>query len=473
MIIDKREFLLDDTIASISTPLGEGGISIIRMSGKDSMKIAASIFRAGKSTKRGRKKRSFASHKLYYGHIIDNKTGDSVDEVLLAYMKSPKSYTKEDVVEISCHGGMLPSRRILDVVLNEGARLSAPGEFTKRAFLNGRIDLTQAESVIDVIRSKTEKSMLFASQQLNGEFSKEIITLKDELVKIFTYFQAYIDFPEDDTDIEYDSFIPIVDAIMKKVDIFLETYDEGMILRNGIKTAIVGKPNVGKSSLLNVLLKEERAIVTEVPGTTRDTIEEVVNIKGIPLRLIDTAGIRESKCVVESVGINLTKEKIKDADFVFFVVDAHNDVDESDDEIYKLIKKKKILIIVNKIDLVNDLDKLKKSVAARYKGCSIAYISAKKKRAVTELRSLIYEAVMHKKIVEENDRFLINSRHKDILKRTMEYLKQIQSGLSERIFPELICVPLNDALDSLGEVLGETTSDDILNNIFSEFCIGK
>jgi tRNA modification GTPase len=469
---DKRAFLLDDTIASIATPLGEGGISIIRMSGSDSLKIAKRLFRAGKAEKMKALK-SISSHRIYYGHIIDPKSGDVIDEVLLVCMKSPKSYTREDVVEISCHGGMLPSKKVLDTVLNAGARLSAPGEFTKRAFLNGRIDLTQAESVIDVIRAKTEKSMHFASHQLNGDFSGDVVGIRNELIKMLTYFQAYIDFPEEDTDINYKSFKPVLKKVRERVTEFLATYDEGRILRHGISTAIVGKPNVGKSSLLNVLLKEDRAIVTEIPGTTRDTIEEVVNIKGVPLRLIDTAGIRDAKCVIESAGIRMTKDKIKYADFVLFVVDANDPVDDDDMKILKLLRAKKNLIVVNKIDLVKSLPDLKKELKKDFKGSNIAYISAKKKRNIAELKELIFESVMEKRVDQEKETFLINARHKDILQRTLTYIDQIDDGLKQKIFPELICVPITDALDSLGEVLGETTSQDILNNIFSEFCIGK
>jgi len=473
MIIDKREFTLDDTIAGIATPLGEGGISIIRMSGANSLKIAERLFRHGSASVKKSARKKLVSHHVYYGHIIDKKSSAVIDEVLLVYMKAPKSYTREDVVEISCHGGMLPSRRILDAVLREGARLSAPGEFTKRAFLNGRIDLTQAESVIDVIRAKTEKSMLFASHQLNGRFSSEIVGIKDELTKMLTYFQAYIDFPEEDTDIEYKPYITLIHRIKAKISEFLSTYDEGRILRHGISTAIIGKPNVGKSSLLNVLLKEERAIVTDIPGTTRDTIEEVVNINGLPLRLIDTAGIRESKCVIESAGISMTKDKIKYADFVLFVVSAKEGVTDEDMCIYDLIKNKKQLVVVNKIDANKNFDVLQKEMAKKFPDSNIAYISAKNKKNIEQLRDMIFESVLEKKVEQEKEPFLINSRHKDILTRTLADIDSINDGLKNKIFPELICVPITDALASLGEVLGETTSEDILNNIFSEFCIGK
>jgi tRNA modification GTPase len=473
VIRDKREFLLDDTIASISTPLGEGGISIIRISGKDSLKIAKRIFRPGKKASKKKALKALSSHHLYYGRITDPKSGSLIDEALLVYMKSPKSYTKEDIVEINCHGGMLPSRKILDAVLNEGARLAAPGEFTKRAFLNGRIDLTQAESVIDIIRAKTESSMLFAAHQLKGEFSTEIRSIKDELVKALTYFQAYIDFPEEETDIKYEPYIALADGIEAKIRDFLSTYDEGRIFRHGISTAIVGKPNVGKSSLLNVLLKEKRAIVTEIPGTTRDTIEEVVNIRGVPLRLIDTAGIRESKCVIESAGIKKTRDKIMHADFVLFVVDAASGVDDNDNKIFKLLSNKKKLTVVNKIDLADNLDELKTVMERSFGDSNIAYISAKKKRNIKELKNLIFESIIQKKVEREKESFLINSRHKDVLNRTLSFIKKVQSGLKNKIFPELICVHITDALDSLGEVLGETTSEDILNRIFSEFCIGK
>ena len=473
MIKDKREFLLDDTIAAISTPLGEGGISIIRLSGKGSHKIAKRLFRRGKEPKKAAVLKALSPSHLYYGHIIDPKSVSSIDEVLIVYMKTPKSYTREDVVEINCHGGILSSRRILDAVLGEGARLAAPGEFTKRAFLNGRIDLTQAESVIDIIRAKTERSMLFASHQLEGEFSGEIRGIKEELTRMLAYFQAYIDFPEDDTDIKYDDYIPTLDNIKSKIRGFLLTHDEGKIFRYGISTAIVGKPNVGKSSLLNVLLKEERAIVTEIPGTTRDIIEEVVNIKGIPLQLIDTAGIRESKCVIESVGIKKTKEKIKHADFVLFVLDAGSAIDDDDNEIYRLISGKKSLVVVNKIDLARDQEELARSMDAVFSKSNIAYISVKKRKNIDQLRNLIFESVVNKKVEQEKEVFLINSRHKDILKRTHSFVEKIHKGLKNKVFPELVCVHIADALETLGEVLGETTSEDILNMIFREFCIGK
>ncbi len=402
------------------------------------------------------------------------KSGTCIDEVLLVYMKSPRSYTKEDVVEINCHGGMLPSRRILDAALSEGARLAAPGEFTKRAYLNGRIDLTQAESVIDIIRAKTDASMLFASHQLKGDFSNEINRLKDGLTKMLAYFQAFIDFPEDDTEIRYDDYVSKTTGMSDKINDFLATYDEGKVFRCGIATAIVGKPNVGKSSLLNVLLKEERAIVTDIPGTTRDTIEETVNIKGIPLRLIDTAGIRESKCVIEATGIKITREKIRFADFVLFIIDAGSPLDDDDMRIFELVSNKKTLVVVNKIDLATDMDKLKNSIKKVFSDAAdITYISIKENRNIDKLKDAVYEAVIHRKASQEKEAFLINSRHKDVLGRTQTFLGQVLDGLNKKAFPELICVHITDALASLGEALGETTSDDILNMIFDEFCIGK
>ncbi len=472
MTANKRELRLDDTIAALSTPLGEGGISIIRISGVNALDVAKRLFYRG-SVKSLKKIRTLASHRVYYGHIVAPESDAVIDEVLTVYMKAPRSYTAEDVVEISCHGGMLSSRRILDAALSSGARLAAPGEFTKRAFLNGRIDLTQAESVIDIIRAQTDRSMDFASHQLSGDLSNEISNIKNILKTMLAYFQASIDFPEDDTDIKYDDYIPVIEKVKSKVADYLATYDEGRIFRAGLSTAIVGKPNVGKSSLLNVLLKEERAIVTDIPGTTRDTIEEVVNIKGIPLRLIDTAGIRNSECVIESAGIKLSRDKIKQADFVLFVLDASAPPDDNDLEIFKLTKRKKKLIVANKSDLVKDHAATDALLKSHFGSTNIVRISAKKNENVEQLRNMIFETVIEKKVEQEKERFLINSRHRDILTRTLAYVEQIDEGLTGRIFPELICVPITDALAALGEVLGETTSDDILHQIFSEFCIGK
>ncbi|MCK4777033.1 MAG: tRNA uridine-5-carboxymethylaminomethyl(34) synthesis GTPase MnmE, partial [Actinomycetia bacterium] len=337
----------DDTIAAISTPLGEGGIGIVRISGKDSKKILRRVF----IDKNGKKPRRFFSKKLSLGFIINPPTGERVDEVLLSYMEKPYTYTREDVVEINCHSGWLVLKKILSIVLDEGARIAEPGEFTKRAFLNGRIDLSQAEAVSELIRSKTEKALKASLDQLKGSLSEKYNNLKKELIEVISNLEAEIDFPEEELEIlDKKTMIRKIENIKDGLENIIDESEKGKIYRDGIKTVIVGKPNVGKSSLLNALLKEQRAIVTEIPGTTRDTIEENILIKGIPLNLIDTAGLRKAKNIIEKIGVDIAKSKLSQADLTLFVVDVSEDLTKEDETILNHIPKHKVIAVMNKSD---------------------------------------------------------------------------------------------------------------------------
>lgn len=456
-----------DTIAAISTPFGESGIGIVRVSGPLSEQIAKRIFRHKKGQK------EFVSHHFYYGEIIDPDNNHFVDEVLLVFMKAPKTYTREDILEIHCHGGYIVLEKVLELVLKEGARLAEPGEFTKRAFLNGRIDLTQAEAVIDIIRAKTISSLEIATQQLRGRLYNELISLKEILLKHLALIEAHIDFPEEDIDpLHLEEVKRDFSEIIKKLEEWVSTYKEGKIFREGVTCAIIGKTNVGKSSLLNVLLKEDRAIVTPIPGTTRDIIEEVLNIYGIPIRLIDTAGLRKAKDFIEEEGIKRAKQKVTEADLILLIIDGSREIDQDDLEIFKEIESKKKILVLNKIDLPLkiQIDQLKKE----FQTDPIVSISALKSQGIEDLKKTIYKFLLGKDIRITPDHLIVsNIRHKIALEKTKESLKNALSGINKKLSIEFIAFEIRQALDSMAEMVGETTSEDILNRIFEQFCIGK
>lgn len=459
--------LKKDTIAAISTPFGESGIGIVRVSGELAEPIAKRIFKPKKDIK------EFKSHQFYYGEIIDPNTNRMLDEVLVVIMKSPKTYTREDILEIHCHGGFLVLQKVLELVIKEGARLAEPGEFTKRAFLSGRIDLTQAEAVIDLIKAKTEVGLNIANQQLRGLLKTELISLKERLVEHLSFIEASIDFPEEDIELpKLDEMKKDFLDILKRLDGLISSYHEGRIFKEGVSCAIVGKPNVGKSSLLNVLLKEDRAIVTPIPGTTRDTIEEVLNIFGIQVRLIDTAGLRKPKDLIEEEGIIRAKRKVSDADLILLIIDGSREIDGDDLDIFNEVKGKKKVVVINKKDLpmkVN-LDDLKR----RFEGESIVLISALKNWAIDELKEKIYNILVGKDIRISNDHLMIaNLRHKISLERAKENINNVINGIETGLSLEFIAFEIRQALEALGEMVGETTTDEVLNRIFEQFCIGK
>lgn len=457
-------FFEDDTIAAISTPLGEGGIGIIRISGKRAIEISDKIFR---SPSKHKKLKDLPSHTVHYGYICIPETGELLDEVLVTLMKTPRSYTREDVVEISSHGGFLSLKRILDLILRSGARLAEAGEFTKRAFLNGRIDLSQAEAVIDIIQSRTEMSHKVAVRQLEGGLSRKVNDVRDSLKHLTALVEASIDFSEEEIEIMSDEDLRTrIDQALYTIDLLIKTAEEGKILREGLSLVIIGKPNVGKSSLLNALLEEERAIVTPIPGTTRDVIEESMNLRGIPLRLIDTAGIRDTEDPVEVQGVLRSKNLLENADLILFVVDGSSPLTEEDKEILSLLMGKKVLGVINKTDLPMAVG----AEAEILSGIEWIKISAKEKTGLEPLKDLIVETTFR---VPLESVWVTHVRHKNALVKASQSLLKARESIEQRMSGEFVAVDLRAALDSLGEIVGETTTEDILTEIFSTFCIGK
>lgn len=457
---------IDDTIAAIATAPGEGGIGIIRLSGSNALDIANKMFRPLYRDSIG----DYAVRTLIYGNIYDE--GVVLDEVLLAYMKGPHSYTAEDVVEINCHGGFISVRKILELALKSGARMAEAGEFTKRAFLNGRIDLSQAEAVIDIINAKTDKSHELAQSQLEGSLSKKIKNLREMLTAVLAQVEVAIDYPEEDIEfITYKELIEKTEAIQREVVQMYKTADTGKILREGLQTAILGKPNVGKSSLMNSILGENRAIVTDIPGTTRDIIEEFVNIKGIALKIVDTAGIRDTDDVVEKIGVEKSRKHLKNSDLTLVVLDNSREIDQEDIDILESVDRSKTLVILNKIDLESklDLDIVKKYVDE----INIINISALKNEGLDLLHDRIEDMVFSGEISNSGDVMITNSRHKDAIYKAMKAIEDAISSLNDQMSYDFIEVDLKDAWDALGYINGDTISEDLLDTIFSNFCIGK
>lgn len=457
----------EETIAAISTPFGESGIGIVRLSGPLSEPIAKRVFNPRKDQP------NFISHHFHYGEIIDPQSGHPIDEVLIVLMKSPKTYTREDIVEIHCHGGYLILQKILELVLKQGARMAQPGEFTKRAFLNGRIDLTQAEAVIDLIRAKTMASLEIANQQLNGILYREMISLKEKLVEWLALIEAHIDFPEEEIEpISLSKMKQDLVEMIQKFEEWISSYEEGRIFREGISCAIIGKTNVGKSSLLNVLLKEERAIVTPIPGTTRDVIEEVLNIYGIPVRLIDTAGLRKTVDSIEQEGVRRAMQRAIESDLILLILDGSRELDTDDIEIFKETREKRRVVIVNKNDLPlkispGDLER-------RFQESQVVLISALKNEGIEELKQAIYTSLIHREVRATPEHLIVaNIRHKNTLSQAKENLSNAVRGLEQGTSLEIIAFEIRSGLDVLGEMVGETTTEDVLNRIFEQFCIGK
>ena len=457
----------DETIAAIATPFGESGIGIVRVSGPLAEPISKKIFKSKKGHS------DSVSHFLQYGEIVDPETGSSIDEVLVVLMKSPKTYTREDVLEIQCHGGYLILQKVLELVLKQGARIAQPGEFTKRAFLNGRIDLTQAEAVVDLIEAKTAASLEIANQQLRGILHREIMGLKEELGEKLALLEAHIDFPEEEIDpLSQGMMRRDLERMVQKIEGWISTYEEGKIFREGVSCAIIGKTNVGKSSLLNVLLNEDRAIVTSIPGTTRDVIEEVLNIKGIPVRLMDTAGLRRAVNSVEIEGVRRTRERVANSDFILLVLDGSRELDGDDQEIFRETGGKKKVIVINKRDLSQRV--ALEDIRKEFQADPIVPISALKNEGMDDLRGAIYNSLIHKNIRTSSESLIVaNLRHKIALGQTKEGLLAALRGLDEGISVEFVAFEIGAALEALGEIVGKTTSEEVLDRIFERFCIGK
>jgi len=459
---------LEDTIAAIATAVGEGGIGIVRLSGPDAIGIADALFRGV----HGRPVAAQQSHCAAYGHIVDPTSGQTVDEVLLLVMRAPRSYTREDVVEIHCHGGPLPLRRILGLTLAAGARLAEPGEFTKRAFLNGRLDLSQAEAVVDVIRAKTDASLRMAVRQLGGVFSQKVRAFRKEILLLIARLEAAIDFPEEDIEeLAARDVIEAADRLRADIDKLLATAQTGRILREGLKTVIIGKPNVGKSSLLNVLLGEKRAIVTEIPGTTRDIIEEFVNIGGIPIKVVDTAGIRETADVVERIGVAKAREAMAQADLVLLLLDASAPLAAEDKEVMDLLAGRPAVVRVNKTDLPAVIDM--EEVARHVPDKPVVRISALEGTGVEELEKIIVEMVYSGRVTQAEGAFVSNVRHSELLRQARDSLAAALATVAAGMPPDCVVVDLRAAWEKLGEITGETVGEDIIDQIFAQFCIGK
>lgn len=455
-----------DTIAAVATALAEGGISMIRVSGNRSVDIVDRIFKA----KNGDSIKNMKSYTMRYGNIIEIENKGIIDEVIVSFMKGPKSFTTEDVVEISCHGGVIATNRVFGEVIKAGARIAEPGEFTKRAFLNGRIDLSQAEAVIDIINAKTDVSMKAAVEQSSGRLSREIHSLRERLLNILAAIEHSVDFTEDDEEID-PAVVKSITNNLKKFLIdtnqLLETADEGKIIRDGLSMVIVGKPNVGKSSLLNSLLNENRAIVTEVAGTTRDVIEEYINLDGIPVKIVDTAGIRDTEDIVEKIGIERSKEKINKADLVVFVMDTSREINEEDREIIKYIKDRKYIVLLNKIDLQKKLDD--KFIDSLENKIELSTITG---FGLEDLKNKIKEMFFNGKLDTESI-VITNTRHKQALYRSKENCEIALKEINNNAFLDLVSIYVTSGLRALGEITGEELEEDLVNKIFSEFCVGK
>ena len=457
---------IDDTIAAIATAPGEGGIGIIRISGEKSLEVAQSIFKS----KSGKMIKDYNARTLIYGTIADGEK--VIDEVLLAYMKGPNSYTAEDVIEINCHGGFISVKKILELILSKDVRLAEAGEFTKRAFLNGRIDLSQAEAIIDVIKSKTDMAHEVAQSQLEGSLAKKIKDLRMNVTEVLAHLTVSIDFSEEDVEeITYQTLETKSFELRNEIKKLYDTAESGKILRDGLKTVIVGKPNVGKSSLLNSILGENRAIVTDIAGTTRDVIEEFVNIKGIPLKIVDTAGIRETDDIVEKIGVEKSRESFSTADLVIMVLDASRKLAEEDIEILESLENKKTIVLLNKIDLKPEIEieKIKEYVNEE----DIIEISALKHQGIEELHDKIEAMVYQGSVKNSSNLMITNSRHKDALFKAYEAINDAISAIEQRMPYDFIEVDFKNIWDYLGYINGDTVREDLLDTIFANFCIGK
>ncbi|MGG4466905.1 tRNA uridine-5-carboxymethylaminomethyl(34) synthesis GTPase MnmE [Paenibacillus alvei] len=458
-----------DTITAISTPMGEGAIAIVRLSGPDSFAIADKVFKSI-----GNKKiKEVASHTIHYGHIIDPATDETIEEVMISVMKGPKTFTKEDVIEINCHGGMASVNRLLQLLVTNGARLAEPGEFTKRAFLNGRIDLSQAEAVMDLIRAKTDKAMNVALGQMEGRLSKLIRTLRQEILETLAQVEVNIDYPEYD-DVEEMTHQLMLDKsrfVQAEIKKLLQTSQQGKILREGLSTVIVGRPNVGKSSLLNSLVQDNKAIVTDIPGTTRDVIEEYVNVRGVPLRLLDTAGIRETEDIVERIGVEKSRKVLKEADLILLVLNYADALTEEDVNLFKAVEGMDYIVIVNKTDLPQKIDMERiKELSANQKMVTTSLLQDKGINQLEEaISSLFFEGA-----IEASDMtYVSNTRHISLLNQALQSINEAISGVEMGTPIDIVQIDLTRTWELLGEIIGDSVHESLIDQLFSQFCLGK
>lgn len=456
----------NDTIAAISTPVGEGGIAVIRVSGPEAIPIADSVYRGKQSLKEA------DSHTVHYGHIIHPETGERIDEVLVTVMRAPRTFTREDVVEVSCHGGMVPVQNTLEALLAAGARLAEPGEFTKRAFLNGRIDLSQAEAVIDLIRAKTDRAARVAMQQAEGRLSRMIQRLRQKIIESLAHLAVNVDYPEYDAEeMTARQLLEECREVEAEIDQILQTARQGKILREGIATVIVGRPNVGKSSLLNALTHENKAIVTDIPGTTRDVIEEYVNVRGVPLRLIDTAGIRETEDVVERIGVERSHRALEQADLVILVLNHNEPLTEDDRRLIDLICEQTAIVMVNKTDLPRriELDEVKRLIGDK----PLITASLKEERGIDDLEQAIADLFFTGKMETGDVAIVSNARHIHLLERAKRSVHEVIQGIEAGMPLDMVEIDLKNAWQYLGEIIGDAVAEDLIDQIFSQFCLGK
>lgn len=457
---------MKETIAAIATGMSNSGIGIVRMSGPEAISIIDKVFVPIK----GQKTISEAkSHTIHYGNIVSE--GEIIDEVLVMVMKAPASYTREDVIEVNCHGGVFVMRKILSILIDNGARSAEPGEFTKRAFLNGRIDLSQAEAVIDVINSKNKYALKNSVKQLSGNLSEKIVKIRSELLHNLAFIEAALDDPEHiSMDNFGEKFLPIVDKCQKEVENLLKTVENGKLLTQGVNTVIVGRPNVGKSSLLNLLTGRERAIVTDIAGTTRDVIEEQINLEGITLNLLDTAGIRDTKDIIEEIGVKKSISLIDEADLVLYVVDSSSLLDKEDYDILDMIKDKKAIVLLNKSDLN---PKVEPDEIAKYTDSKVFVVSAKENSGIKDFSDYVVGLFINKEIDYNDEVYISGERNREALLNASESLKLVREGVEMGISEDLYAIDIMNAYTELGKIIGESVNDDLVNEIFSKFCMGK
>ncbi|MCJ7842839.1 tRNA uridine-5-carboxymethylaminomethyl(34) synthesis GTPase MnmE [Lederbergia sp. NSJ-179] len=458
-----------DTIAAISTPMGEGAIAIVRLSGEEAISIADQIFRGA-----GKKRLiDVPTHTIHYGTLIEPKSGELVEEVMVSVMKAPKTFTREDVVEINCHGGLVSVHRVLQLVLNVGARLAEPGEFTKRAFLNGRIDLSQAEAVMDLIRAKTDRAMNVALGQMEGRLSQLISKLRQEILEVVAHVEVNIDYPEYDDVEEMTHRLLFEKAtyIRNELQKVLQTSHQGKILREGLSTVIIGRPNVGKSSLLNSLVQENKAIVTDIPGTTRDVIEEYVNIRGVPLRLVDTAGIRETEDIVERMGVERSRQVLKKADLILLVLNSADEFTIEDQQLFQAVKGMDVIVIANKTDLPQKMDMNEVKVMAE--DYPIVTTSLLEEEGIDDLEQAIAEMFFQGQVEAGDITYVSNSRHIALLNQALQAIEDVLMGIEMGTPIDIIQIDLTRTWELLGEIIGDTVQESLLNQLFSQFCLGK
>lgn len=456
-----------DTITSISTPMGEGAIGIVRLSGPEAVEIGDKLYKGKKKLK------DVPSHTINYGHIIDPETHEVVEEVMISVLRAPKTFTREDIIEINCHGGILTINRILELTMTHGARMAEPGEYTKRAFLNGRIDLSQAEAVMDFIRSKTDRASKVAMNQIEGRLSDLIKQQRQSILEILAQVEVNIDYPEYDDveDATTEFLLAQSKKIKNEIDQLLETGTQGKIMREGLSTVIVGKPNVGKSSMLNNLIQDNKAIVTEVAGTTRDVLEEYVNVRGVPLRLVDTAGIRDTEDIVEKIGVERSRKALSEADLILFVLNNNEPLTEEDRTLYEVIKNEDAIVIVNKTDLERQLDI--EEVKTMIGDTPLIQTSMLKQEGVDELELQIRDLFFGGEVQNQDMTYVSNSRHISLLKQARQTIQDAIDAAEAGIPMDMVQIDLTRTWELLGEIIGESASDELINQLFSQFCLGK